>query len=98
MRANLDRLGDQWASEKLLAGLTGRMGKHAAQRLLHEVLAPGAGDVGSVVEAVVAHGAATAEECRGWLAGPPAGAAGVMVDQVVRRARTARAAEAESWT
>lgn len=98
MRANLDRLGDQWASEKLLAGLSGRIGKHAAQQLLHQVLAPGAGGVESVVAAVVGRGAATAEECEKWLAGPAAGAAGSMVDLVVRRAREARAAEAESWT
>jgi adenylosuccinate lyase len=97
MRANLERLGDRWASERLLAGLTGRLGKHAAQRLMHETLAPGAGGTDSVVAAVVDGGVATAEECQEWLAGPAAGAAGAMVDEVVRRARAARAAEAESW-
>ena len=41
MRTNLDSHGDQLASEQMLAGLTRRLGKHAAQRLMHDVLAPG---------------------------------------------------------
>ena len=41
MRTNLNRYGDQLASEQILAGLTRRLGKHAAQRLMHDVLAPG---------------------------------------------------------
>lgn len=97
MRANLERLGDRWESERLLAGLTTRMGKHSAQGFLQDLLAPGTKDVSEVVAAVVATGAASAEECRQWLAGPPAGAAAAMVDAVVRRARAARAAEPETW-
>jgi hypothetical protein len=46
---------------------------------------------------LVAAGAATEEECRGWLARPATGAAGVMVDTVVVRARAARAAEPDTW-
>ncbi|MGH8824995.1 MAG: class-II fumarase/aspartase family protein [Jiangellaceae bacterium] len=98
MRANLDRHGDQLASERLLAGLSGRLGKHSAQRLMHEVLSPGSADVRQVVDALVAAGAATERECRGWLAVPAAGAAGAMVDAVVVRARQARAAEPDAWT
>lgn len=97
MQANLERLGDQSGSERLLAGLTGRLGKHAAQQLLHELLRPGAGGVRNVVAEVVASGAATAAECRDWLARPATGAAGAMVDTVVRRARAARATEARTW-
>ena len=54
MRANLDRHGDQLASEQMLAGLTRRLGKHAAQRLMHEVLAPGAGTSTTCLDALVA--------------------------------------------
>ena len=61
MRSNLHRHGDQLASEQILAGLSQKLGKHTAQRLMHEVLAPGSRDVHDVVGAVVASGAATAE-------------------------------------
>jgi adenylosuccinate lyase len=97
MRANLERHGDQPASERLLAGLTGRVGKHAAQQLMHEVLSPGNTDVRRVADALVAAGAATEPECRSWLAGPATGAAGAMVDAVVDRARAARAEEPDTW-
>jgi adenylosuccinate lyase len=97
MRANLERQGDRWASERLLAGLATRMGKHTAQDFLQDLLAPGTGSVPDVVAAVVASGAASAEECRHWLADPPAGAARRMVDTVVHRARDARAGEPETW-
>jgi adenylosuccinate lyase len=92
MRANLTRHGDRLASERLLAGLTGRLGKHAAQELMHASLAPGSGDVSAVVDAVVATGAATRQECEEWVGGAPAAAAAVMVDTVVSRARAARRA------
>ncbi len=97
MRQNLERGGDSWISERILAGLAGRLGKHAAQALLHDLLAPGEGEPQSVVDAVVASGAATASECEEWLAGPAPGAAGAMVDTVLQRAREARTAEAEVW-
>ena len=97
MRANLDRHGDQLASERLLAGLTGRLGKHTAQRLMHELLRPADGDVRRIAEALVAAGAATEQDCRSWLARPATGAAGAMVDAVVGRARAARAAEPDTW-
>ena len=97
MRANLDRHGDQLTSERLLVGLTERLGKHAAQQLMHEVLRPGSADVRRVSEALVAAGAATELDCRRWLARPPTGAAGAMVDAVVGRAREARAAEPDTW-
>jgi len=97
MRANLDRIGDQWASERLLAGLAPRLGKHAAHQLLHDLLTPGATRVQQVVDAVVATGRATEAECRTWLGGPVAGASGAMVDQVVQRAHACRAIEPETW-
>jgi adenylosuccinate lyase len=97
MRANLERHGGQLASERLLAGLTGRMGKHAAQQLMHEVLGPGNTGVRRAADALVAAGAATEEECRSWLGRPATGAAGAMVDAVVDRARAARAEEPDTW-
>ena len=97
MHANLTRHGDQLASERLLAGLSGRLGKHAAQELMHKSLVPGAGDVRGVIEAVVTAGAATQQECDEWTSGSPAGTAAVMVDFVVCRARAARRTEAEMW-
>jgi adenylosuccinate lyase len=97
MQANVDRHGDRLASERLLAGLSQRLGKHAAQQVMHEALRPGSSDARPLVDALVAVSAATEEECRGWLARPAAGAAGVMVDTVVGRARAARAAEPDTW-
>jgi adenylosuccinate lyase len=98
MRANLDKHGDRLASERLLAGLTGKLGKHAAQRLMHEVLSPAITDVPRVVDAVVATGAVSEQECRDWFARPAAGASGAMVDAVVDRARARRAAESQQWS
>ena len=66
MRSNLHRHGDNLASEQILAGLSQKLGKHAAQQLMHELLAPGSRDLDDVVGAVVASGAATAEEARAW--------------------------------
>jgi adenylosuccinate lyase len=96
MRENLDRYGDRLASEMILAGLSRKIGKHAAQQLMHEILAPGSRPGSDVVGALAAAGAATAEEARAW-ASRGSAAAGEMVDEVVARARRARAAEPEGW-
>jgi adenylosuccinate lyase len=97
MRANLDRLGDQPSSEQMLAGLTRRLGREAAQRLMHDVLAPGSRDVHQVFDALVADGAVTEQDRELWTAWTP-GDAGRMVDEVVARARRARSAESSTWT
>ena len=96
MRTNLERYGDQLASERILAGLTGSMGKHAAQQLMHDVLAPGSQDVHRVLDALVDRGAATEQELREWTSWV-VGDAPTMVDGVVSRARAARATEPVSW-
>jgi 2-keto-3-deoxy-galactonokinase len=96
MRSNLERHGDKLASEQILAGLSRKVGKHAAQQLMHELLAPGSRDLDDVVGAVVASGAATAEEGRAW-ASRPVGEVGGMVDAVAARARRDRATEPEEW-
>ena len=96
MRGNLDRYGDQLASEQVLAGLSQKLGKHAAQQIMHEILAPGSRDLHDVIGALEAAGVATAEEGRAWSA-RGCGEAGAMVDEVVARARRARASEPEEW-
>jgi adenylosuccinate lyase len=97
MHANLTRHGDQLASERLLAGLSRRLGKHAAQELLHQSLAPAAGNIRAVVDTVVDAGAATRKECEEWTNVSPVGTAAAMVDAVVSRARAARLTESQSW-
>ncbi|PVZ06907.1 class-II fumarase/aspartase family protein [Actinomycetospora cinnamomea] len=83
MVANLDRFGDRLTSERVLAGLSGRLGKHAAQDLLQGVLASGEG----VVDALVTRGVASADEVRGWMTRDAGTTAARMVDDVVSRAR-----------
>ena len=85
MRRNL---GSMAASEKLLAALAPSKGKHAARDFLQRALAPG----GSLEEAASAAGLNGSD-----LLAPDAGAAGAMVDEVVRRARAAQASEPEVW-
>lgn len=97
MTADVHRYGDAWSSEQLLAGLTRRVGKHTAQRAMHEALAPGSTDVRAVSAAVVAAGLASAADCRAWTAQPALTAAGDMVDTVVARATAARATESGTW-
>jgi adenylosuccinate lyase len=97
MRANLEALGDQLASEQILSALAPRIGKHAAQDLMHTVLTPGSHDVHAVFDALVAAGVASEQDSRAWTSWE-LGASGAMVDEVVARARRARAAEPESWT
>ncbi len=96
MQTNLDSHGDQLASERILAGLSQRMGKHAAQQLMHNLLAPGTRDVHDVLNVLVADGAATEQDRLAWTSWE-VGDAGRMVDQVVARAGLAGAAEPEVW-
>ena len=97
MLTNLDSHGDRLASERILAGLTTRMGKHTAQRLMHDVLAPGSRDVHDVLDALVADGVATEQDRAAWTTWE-VGDAGRMVDDVVARARHARSVEPDAWT
>ena len=97
MRDNLARFGDQLTSEHVLAALTPRLGKHQAQQLMHELLAPGRGDVEDVVGTLVTAGIVADSE-RAVLTGSWAiGDATAMTDAVVARARAARASEPEVW-
>jgi adenylosuccinate lyase len=100
MAANLSRYGEALASERVLAGLSERLGKHAAQQLLHEVLRDGAGgaDGAGLIAELVDRGVATEDEVRSWMARPAVATAAEMVDTVLERARAARAAEPETWS
>ena len=82
------------ASERVLAGLSARLGKHRAQQLLHEVLRVG-GE--GLVAGLVARGVAGEAELRSWMSGPAVDAAAAMVDTVLSRASGARATEPERW-
>ena len=93
MRANLRAHGGLLGSEQVLARLSARLGKHHAQRLLHELLRDGPVTGPALAAALAERGVAAEEETRAWLDTPAVAVAGVMVDRVVARAR-ARAGEA----
>jgi adenylosuccinate lyase len=93
MAATVERFGGL-GSERVLAGLSARIGKHRAQQALHEILREeGAG----LAAGLAARGLATADEVRAWSTGAAVDAAAEMVDTVLARARAARAAEPEVW-
>jgi len=97
MRANLESHGDQPASEQMLAGLTRRLGRSEAQRIMHDVLAPGTRNLHQVLDALVAEGVATEQDRETWTT-HVVGDAARMVDDVVARAETARQTEPDSWS
>jgi adenylosuccinate lyase len=97
MQENLARFGDQLASEHVLAELTPRLGKHQAQQLMHELLAPGRGRVHDLVGALVTAGIVAEADRAALTSGWAIGDAAAMVDTVVARGRAARASEPEVW-
>ncbi|TCK24441.1 class-II fumarase/aspartase family protein [Pseudonocardia endophytica] len=92
MRANLDRHGDL-GSERLLAALTARLGRNAAQELMHDVLAPSVHGGSDAAGQLVARGVATDDEVREWAGRSPVRVAAAMVDDVLARAASARSTE-----
>lgn len=98
MLANVSRFGDWPASERLLAGLSRRLGKHHAQRVMHELIGPAGGGTRDIGAALVASGNASPAEILEWSHIPPIGAAAAMTDLVVRRAREARRTEPAEWS
>lgn len=84
MAANVARFGADLGSERVLAGLAERIGKHGAQQVLHEVLREEGADLPA---ALAARGLVTEPEVRAWATGPAVDAAAAMVDVVVARAR-----------
>jgi len=97
MAANLDRHGGYSASERALAALAPRLGKHRAQAELGAALAAGTASGVTAQQALVAAGLFTPEEAAELTARPDTGACADMVDLVVARARKARAAERPVW-
>jgi adenylosuccinate lyase len=100
MAGNLSARGGFAPSEALLAALAPRVGKHRAQDLLQRVLGEARRQDRSLEAAAAAAevaGELLPGELRSLLERPPTGAAGAMVDEVVRRARERRATEPEAW-
>jgi adenylosuccinate lyase len=85
MAANVARFGADLGSERVLAGLAARIGKHGAQQVLHEVLREQ--EQGDLPAALAARGLVTEPEVRAWATGPAVDAAAAMVDAVLARAR-----------
>jgi adenylosuccinate lyase len=83
MRANLDRTGQRWASERVLAELSRRLGKHRAQEVMQEALA--SADGGDLVDVLAGRGVAERAELAEWVRTPALGTAAAMVDAVIAR-------------
>lgn len=94
MASNAAAHGDRLGSERVLAGLSARLGRHRAQEVLHEVLREQGEDLAA---GLAARGVAGRDEVRSWLDSPAIAGATAMVDSVVDRAVAARAAEPERW-
>ncbi|MFE3452612.1 lyase family protein [Nonomuraea sp. NPDC059194] len=83
MRENLRRTGHRWASERVLAELSRRVGKHRAQDLLQEALQEA--HSADLVSVLAARGVADPADLAAWTASPELGTASAMVDAVVAR-------------
>ena len=100
MAGNASAGGGFAASEALLAALAPRVGKHRAQDLLQRVLGEARQQGHSLEEAATGSevaGEIPSGELRSLLERPRTGAAGAMVDEVVRRARERHGTEPEAW-
>ena len=100
MAGNASAGGGFAASEALLAALAPRVGKHRAQDLLQRVLGEARQQGRSLEEAATGSevaGEILSGELRSLLERPRTGAAGAMVDEVVRRARERHGIEPEAW-
>ena len=80
-------------SERVLATLTARFGKHEAQARMHSAIQPGAGQPAALEET----GLLDAEELGALLATPAVAGAQAMVDEVLARSRAARLVETDQW-
>lgn len=98
MRANIDARSGALASERVVAALSQRYGKHRARELLHDAL--GAADEGSGLAEVVARAGLLEEhEVRALVAqqATPTATATAAVDAVVASARERRAGQGAHW-
>ncbi len=96
MRRNSERDGYP-RSEQALARLAAELGARRAQDLLQRALGAGQASGVTVAEALAEAGLTDGHEPGGAMARPDPGACADMVDLVVSRARTARAAEPGQW-
>ena len=97
MARNLERGGGYSVSERALAALAPRLGKHRAQAELGTALAAGAASGVTAERALVTARLCTPEEAAELTAQPDTGACEEMTDLVVARARAARAADRPAW-
>ena len=97
MARNLERGGGYSVSERALAALAPRLGKHRAQAELGMALAAGAASGVTAERALVTARLCTPEEAAELTARPDTGACEEMTDLVVARARAARAADRPAW-
>jgi adenylosuccinate lyase len=83
MRENLERTGRRWASERVLAQLARRLGKHRAQEQMQAALRsdPDA----DLLAVLTTHGVADAADLAAWVETPAIATAGTMVDAVIAR-------------
>jgi adenylosuccinate lyase len=99
MRGNIERARGFLSSEAVLAALAPSLGKHHAQALLQEALGAGRRSGQSLTEVVAGLPVAVGLKA-GLLQAAAAngtGSAPGMVDEVVAKARAARAAEEDRW-
>jgi adenylosuccinate lyase len=85
MRANLDRTGRRWASERVLAELSSRLGKHRAQELMQTALASAGADRADLRDVLAKQEVADVADLEAWMAHPAVVTARAMVDAVVAR-------------
>lgn len=87
MHANLATHAGLLGSEQVLAEMSTRLGRHQAQRLLHELLRQPGLTPADLPDALAERGVADAEQVRSWMGRLGVDVAATMVDHVVRRAR-----------
>ena len=97
MARNLERDGGYSVSERALAALAPRLGKHRAQAELGTALAGGAGSGVTAERALMESGLFAPDEAAELTARPDTGACEQMTDLVIARAQAARAAERPTW-
>lgn len=95
MARTVARYAPDLGSERVLAELSARIGKHRAQQVLHEVLREEGAELAA---GLAARGLADPDQVRRWQHQPGVAAAAAMVDGALERAERARKAEPWRWT
>ena len=97
MAVNLRRQDGYGETERILARLAPRMGKHLAQARLQQASQHGHRAGRSLAQSLADSGLLGEDEARGLTATADTGSCAEMVDTVVARAHMARASEPEIW-